>query len=410
MKNYGLPYQGSKKTFSDKIFDCLEKYKPNAKVVLDVFGGGGALSFEAIRRGYKKVIYNEFNNNVYSLVKFLINNKKSCKFGNLPEYWYNFVDRKKFFEIIKGEANTSEKIAYREFVKICWSFGNICRVYMYPDSTAKIKKLGNDYVLLGKSIEGIPDCPETNPTKRRHFLNNYCKKAFSKEIVGYEKDYTEYCRIIDLMDARCPKYTAEEKNTFCQWLRSVVKEKEIKEVVECKAMSRHYLSNKSQQELPNLEEWGRIKKYLIEVKKIKIPQFILDLFNTELRYGNLRKHLQRLEHLQHLELHNYSYDSQEIQDIIDSYNDDEIIIILDPPYQNATGYSIGDFDYSKFQEWLKKQTKTIFCCEYTAPLPDWQQIFFYDKQNLMSTTNKKGKGERIFMNKIKKIELFGCFY
>jgi site-specific DNA-adenine methylase len=39
-KNYGMPYQGSKNRIAEDIIDFL----PKRKVLVDLFGGGGAIS------------------------------------------------------------------------------------------------------------------------------------------------------------------------------------------------------------------------------------------------------------------------------------------------------------------------------------------------------------------------------
>lgn len=43
-KRYGLPYMGSKNLIAKPLIDEMLKYKPNAKVFIDLFGGGGAMS------------------------------------------------------------------------------------------------------------------------------------------------------------------------------------------------------------------------------------------------------------------------------------------------------------------------------------------------------------------------------
>ena len=68
--NYGMPYKGSKSTIAEKIVDKL----PTADFLVDLFGGGGAIShFAALSGKYKTVIYNELEPVVYKGFKMAIN-------------------------------------------------------------------------------------------------------------------------------------------------------------------------------------------------------------------------------------------------------------------------------------------------------------------------------------------------
>ena len=44
----GIPYMGSKRKLASKIVDYMLDNNPDCKYVYDLFGGGGAISFEAI--------------------------------------------------------------------------------------------------------------------------------------------------------------------------------------------------------------------------------------------------------------------------------------------------------------------------------------------------------------------------
>lgn len=47
MKNYGLPYMGSKSAIAEKIVDFL----PKSTTLVDLFGGGGAITDCASQSG-----------------------------------------------------------------------------------------------------------------------------------------------------------------------------------------------------------------------------------------------------------------------------------------------------------------------------------------------------------------------
>ena len=68
--DYGLPYKGSKNKIAKDIIEFL----PKKKVLVDLFGGGGAISDCAIQSGkYEKVIYNELDTIIADTFKKALN-------------------------------------------------------------------------------------------------------------------------------------------------------------------------------------------------------------------------------------------------------------------------------------------------------------------------------------------------
>ena len=65
-----IPYMGSKRKLAKPIIDYILANNPNTKYIYDLFGGGGAISFEALKRKkIKQVHYNELNTGVVELLK-----------------------------------------------------------------------------------------------------------------------------------------------------------------------------------------------------------------------------------------------------------------------------------------------------------------------------------------------------
>ena len=61
---------GSKRRLSCEIADHILMAHPNTKYVWDLFGGGGAISFEFLqRRQIERVVYNELNTGVVELLR-----------------------------------------------------------------------------------------------------------------------------------------------------------------------------------------------------------------------------------------------------------------------------------------------------------------------------------------------------
>lgn len=59
---------GGKRRLASKIVDKIMLDNPNCKYFYDLFGGGGAVSFEAMQRGLN-VTYNELNSGVVKLLE-----------------------------------------------------------------------------------------------------------------------------------------------------------------------------------------------------------------------------------------------------------------------------------------------------------------------------------------------------
>ena len=111
-KELGLPYMGSKRKISKDIVDYILQHNPNAKYVYDLFGGGGAMSFEFLqRKQIKKVVYNELNTGITELLK------KIRTDGITPEF-YKWIDRDTF------NTHKNDETWFGGLLRTVWCFGN----------------------------------------------------------------------------------------------------------------------------------------------------------------------------------------------------------------------------------------------------------------------------------------------
>ena len=60
----GIPYMGSKRKLASSIVSEIVNRHPEATQFYDLFGGGGAISFEALKYRQLKVHYNELNTSI----------------------------------------------------------------------------------------------------------------------------------------------------------------------------------------------------------------------------------------------------------------------------------------------------------------------------------------------------------
>ncbi|MEI6297123.1 MAG: DNA adenine methylase [bacterium] len=124
----GIPYLGSKRCIAKQLVDFILKENPNCKYVYDLFGGGGAMSFEFLQRPQiQKVVYNDLNTGVVNLLKHI--NEKG-----ITQEFYNWIDRETFHKLKVGDDWKSG------LVKTCWSFGNNQRDYLFSPENEKLKK------------------------------------------------------------------------------------------------------------------------------------------------------------------------------------------------------------------------------------------------------------------------------
>lgn len=168
-KNYGLPYMGSKNKLAEEIVNFL----PQKKVLVDLFGGGGAISVCASQSGkYEKIIYNELNSLISETFRKALN-------GDY-ENERRWISHKEFDRLKNIDG----------YVAICFSFSNNCNTYMYGPKIEPYKRayhyaiVFNDFgpfnelfddettEKIKKSVEGITDLKERR-IKFSHALGDY---------------------------------------------------------------------------------------------------------------------------------------------------------------------------------------------------------------------------------------------
>lgn len=130
----GLPYMGSKRKIAKDIVDVILAENPNTKYVYDIFGGGGAISFEFAKRGIK-VYYNDLDTSIVELLKRVTTEGVTKEF-------YNWVDREEF---VKAKDSKNWRLG---LLKTCWSFGNNYeKGYLYGKKIENSKRLLHNIIV-----------------------------------------------------------------------------------------------------------------------------------------------------------------------------------------------------------------------------------------------------------------------
>ena len=137
-----IPYMGSKNSIAIQLFKRMLDLKPEAKYFVDLFGGGGAMAFTAHQIGLK-VIYNEKQTSLVNFIQYIFDRIKKgerSKFGIFPEEFYKFIDREEFLRV------KNEDSIYAQFARICYSFGNSQKSYLFGEIES-LKKLGHNIII-----------------------------------------------------------------------------------------------------------------------------------------------------------------------------------------------------------------------------------------------------------------------
>jgi len=144
----GIPYMGSKRKLAGDILHFITSRHPGLTDFYDLFGGGGSVSFTAVKDYRFNVHYNELNSHIYHLVDYLKNNK------TLEPKFYEWVTRENFFE----QCARPDPDWYSGYVMSCWSFGNNSeKGYMYGADIVNYKRLAHEIIVncCKKSMESL---------------------------------------------------------------------------------------------------------------------------------------------------------------------------------------------------------------------------------------------------------------
>ena len=172
MKNYGLPYRGSKNKFATRIVEFL----PAGETLYDLFCGGGAITHKAMESGkWSSFVMNDINTAQSQLFK----NALEGKYKNA----YEWVGLQQFNELKNSDA----------YIASVWSFNSNKRSYFVA------KDLEEAYEAMHKTI--------VEPTSKKRFayfrklarilkqnpelLDNMIRNPVIERIARYESLFDE---------------------------------------------------------------------------------------------------------------------------------------------------------------------------------------------------------------------------
>ena len=175
---YGLPYQGSKSQIAKDIIGFL----PKGDRLVDLFGGGGAITHCAVESGrWGSVLYNELNPLVYDAFKACVDD--TAKESRALKW----VSREDFFRYKDTDG----------LVALIWSFGNTGLYYLFGKGIEPWKKAlwyarveGDRSLLKEMGIDGDGsslDVRRHSEAYRERYLSWYASKFGVADEGGFGK-------------------------------------------------------------------------------------------------------------------------------------------------------------------------------------------------------------------------------
>jgi len=337
-KKYGLPYKGSK----SKIAEWVMSYLPSADVFVDLFFGGGAMTHCAMLSGkYKRFVCNDIQGDMPRLFSDAVQGK----FHNETRW----ISRDDFFKLKDDDA----------YVRVCWSFGNNARDYLYGRKIEPYKKACHYAVVLDDWGLFKELCPEV-----------------------FNAAYESLCGVTDRKERRM------------RFGVSIVRR--LKEIGDVSLIDNNPLYSSCH---TKKDTKTRPKGTIRDLQSLERLQSLQSLESLE-RLESLES-LQRLERLERLESLE-SLQNSVVTTLSLDYQDVEIprnsVVYADPPYFKTSAYDKKNgFDHEHYYDWLRKTDFPVYASEYQMP-DDFVCIGSKKKSVSLSATATSNYTEKLFVH------------
>lgn len=371
--NYGLPYKGSKNSIAKWVISNL----PASHTFVDLFAGGCAVTHAAILSGK----FGRFIANDITEYPQVFRDAIDGKYRNECRW----ISREDFLRLKDDDP----------YVRLCWSFGNDMKTYMYAPEVERFKKHMHAIFSAG------------TPTSAR-----LAWKGFVREFAKVRDKIGELTQKVLKLCAACdvaPQYNADGTlntkaiHTDVFRVKSAYLRKYLQNALKLSGltqkdvdrrlgnyMGRHYFSE-SQWMLPSSEQYEKLQEILpaLTIPWAPLNESLQSLQSLE-RLERLQS-LERLESLQSLERLKLSR-----KDYSDVAIPPGATVYCDPPYANTSGY-IDDFDHERFYRWLRSMEFPVFVSEYSMP-DDFICFASIDKACTYSSSKTIKRVEKMFVH------------
>lgn len=381
-KNYGLPYQGSKNKIAEDIVDFL----PKKKILVDLFGGGGAISdCAAQKQKYDKIIYNELNSIITETFQKAINGEY--------ENDHRWISREDFFRLKDTDG----------YVAVCFSFSNNLYEYMYSpkiepykrayhyaivfDDFEPFRELFDDETTekMKKSVKGVTNLKERR-LKFTKALGDYILSLENKPKILNFNGNADYALLLNLeCDERLNllKHTCLPFKTYIGDVSENLLRSERLNVLKQTMNTNGNPRNLNQ----NLECDERF-----------------DLLKHSMCFAKSITHLS--QNLECSERFNLSQNQIEVSSLdyasVQLPKPEDCVLYCDIPYENTKKYKQKSFDYQRFYDWCKQKHSEgyqIYVSSYELPEDLFTEV--WSKQRYSTYSKSKGKQviEKLFVVK-----------
>ena len=386
--NYGLPYKGSKNSIAKWVISNL----PASHTFVDLFAGGCAVTHAAILSGK----FGRFIANDITEYPQVFRDAIDGKYRNECRW----ISREDFLRLKDDDP----------YVRLCWSFGNGMKTYMYAPEVERFKKHMHAIFSAG------------TPTSAR-----LAWKGFVREFAKVRDKIGELTQKVLKLCAACdvaPQYNADGTlntkaiHTDVFRVKSAYLRKYLQNALKLSGLTqkdvdrrlgnylgRHYFSE-SQWMLPSSEQYEKLQEIL---PALTIPWAPLNESLESLERLQSLQSLERLESLQSLERLERLQSLERLESLQSlerlklsrkDYSDVAIppgaTVYCDPPYANTSGY-IDDFDHERFYRWLRSMEFPVFVSEYSMP-DDFICFASIDKACTYSSSKTIKRVEKMFVH------------
>lgn len=359
---FGLIYVGSKEMIAPTIISEIYKIQPNAKYFFDLFGGGGAMTFQALKSGLR-VHYNEIKTDLVLIYEYVFDCVKNPRnsWGIFDKEMYSFCGRDEFLKIRECFKNKELLSPVDLIKKNIYSFGSLGVSYAFASSKEQDRRTGHNLIFAPFFDDGVGKA-----------IDYFCKKmddnGLIREILSY---FVENKDIMGLSWVKrrklYSKFMVKLEGLSIAGLLSEFKGYEFNRFLKVSNMAICDLISKKRPDLV-----ATAKKY-----KQKRSGETITLFNDlrafpqtqqlqRLQQLEQLERLERLEQLENITLSNLSYADFDFKK--NGLKPDEVVIYCDPPYLrsekaggvNGRAYHKKGFNHHDFIKWCKEQEKNGF--------------------------------------------------
>lgn len=383
MRQYGVPYMGSKNGIAEKVIASF----PKAGHFYDVFAGGCAITHATLL------------------------------LGGFRHYHANDLDGaglRLFLAAVRGEYRDEQRWISREdferlkesdpYVRLCWSFGNRARNYLYSREIEPWKRALHHARVLGDCSLfrqmgiGTDGSRADIITRGDEYRRLYIRWWLSQQ--KYTRD--ELDRLIE----RCEGDIKVQEEELRRYLLGALKasgltQREVGRRLGTQ-MEGHYFG-RSQWSFPTEEHYRRMQAFMplldkdynevVGLHELRQGLQSLQSLESQQRLQRLQR-LDSLQRLQGLETTFKDYRRLEIEP--------DSVIYCDPPYKGTAGY--GDkgtetaaFDHGDFYRWCLGQEGLVIISEYGMPKADFACVGAVRKASLLSDKGSSTAVERLFV-------------